>query len=539
MAKKINNKDFIEEGFGKPLIDFFKQLDDQIDSSKQNLKELASVLKKDVSNNNLKSGADVKALDKQKEQTEKIKQLYKEQTQAKKDLAKLAEIEAKKQAKIEQDRRKEIQKTVEFERRERIKLANDLIKQKKKEEAVNERVAQREKRVIEKKLLQQKKLIDRNKAERGSIKQLRQQLKLTTKSYDELSGAERRNDKVGGQLLTTLKKQRAELFKLEQATGRSQRDVGNYGKAFGRARLTIGKGLGILGIAGAVGSLGQVIASGIKTIKEYEQQMANVKAITGATEEEFQKLNKLARELGASTQFSAVEVAQLEQELAKLGFTTPQILDASEAILQLAVATGSDLAQSAKVAAATVNGFGLQAKDTQLVVDVMAKSFTSSALDLSKFETAMSAVAPVARVVGMSIQETTASLGVLVDAGFDASTAGTALRNILLDTQKAGISVSQAFNTIKKSADPSSAALDLFGKRGAAVALTLANSTDKTAEFTKKLMQAQGAAEAMAKVVGDTLEGDVKRLSSAWDDLILNLGDSSDGIFSRCSSRGY
>ena len=300
------------------------------------------------------------------------------------------------------------------------------------------------------------------------------------------------------------------------------------GKSFARLGTSIaGAFVGIF----AIQKFFQVISDGVKTVAEFEQQMANVKAITGATAEEFAKLEKSAKELGASTQFTASEVGKLQEEYAKLGFSTQQILDASEATLELATATGSDLAQSAKVAAATINGFRLEAKDTQRIVDVMAKSFTSSALDLNKFEVAMSAVAPVAATVGMTLEETTASLGVLVDAGFDASTAGTALRNILLDTQKAGISVSEAFNQIKASADPSSKALDLFGKRGAAVAITLANSTDKTANFTRELKNAQGAAEAMAKIVGDTLEGDVKRLNSAWEGLVLNLGENGEGLF--------
>ena len=327
---------------------------------------------------------------------------------------------------------------------------------------------------------------------------------------------------------TGLKAHRRELLVTREQILGMDGFTKKLGKSFARVGTSIaGAFVGLF----AVQQFFQVIKNGVKTITEFEQQMANVKAITGATAEEFSKLTQSAKDLGASTQFTASEVGKLQEEYAKLGFSTQQILDASEATLELATATGSDLAQSAKVAAATINGFRLEAKDTQRIVDVMAKSFTSSALDLNKFEVAMSAVAPVAATVGMSLEETTASLGVLVDAGFDASTSGTALRNILLDTQKAGISVSQAFDKIKSSVDPSSTALDLFGKRGAAVAITLANSTDKTASFTRELKNAQGAAEAMAKIVGDTLEGDVKRLNSAWEGLILNLGENGQDAF--------
>ena len=279
----------------------------------------------------------------------------------------------------------------------------------------------------------------------------------------------------------------------------------------------------------AAQKLFQIMSDGVQTIKDFEQQMATVKAITGATTEEFNKLEKSAKDLGSSTQFTASQVGKLQEEYAKLGFNTQEILDASEATLDLATATGSDLAQSAKVAAATINGFGLEAKDTQKIVDIMAKSFTNSALDISKFETAMASVAPVAATVGFSIEQTTASLGTLTDAGFDASTAGTALRNILLDTQKAGLTTSEAFEKIRNSLDPAATALDLFGKRGAAVAITLANNEEKTKAFATSLEDAAGSAKQMAAVVGDTLEGDIKRLTSAFEGLIL--GSSGTDFF--------
>tara|TARA_B100001778_G_C18605458_1_gene639561 strand:+ start:20034 stop:22943 length:2910 start_codon:yes stop_codon:yes gene_type:complete len=341
---------------------------------------------------------------------------------------------------------------------------------------------------------------------------------VVTKKYgQELAAINTKLKANRRQLLVT----RQEMLGIDGFTTR-------LGKSFRKMGTSI-----VAGFAGmfAIQKIAQLFSNATKIMKDFEQQMATVQAITGATGKEFASLEKSAKELGATTQFTASEVGKLQEEYAKLGFTTEQILDASEATLELATATGSDLAQSAKVAAATINGFGLEAKDTQKIVDVMAKSFTSSALDLSKFETAMSAVAPVAATVGMSLEETTASLGVLVDAGFDASTAGTALRNILLDTQKAGISTSEAFDMIKKSADPTSTALDLFGKRGAAVAIALAKSTDKTAEFTKELENSRGAAEAMARIVGDTLEGDIKRFNSAWEGLVLNLGENANDLF--------
>ena len=168
----------------------------------------------------------------------------------------------------------------------------------------------------------------------------------------------------------------------------------------------------------------------INIFKDFEQAAADVASVLGKTKEETLALQDAAKDLGSTTVFTATQVQELQKELAKLGFSEQQILASTEAILQLAAATGTDLARAAEVAASTVKGFGLQAEDTQLVVDVMAKSFSSSSLDMEKFATAMAIVAPVAKNAGFSIQETTAQLGILTDRGVDASSAATALRNL-------------------------------------------------------------------------------------------------------------
>jgi len=146
----------------------------------------------------------------------------------------------------------------------------------------------------------------------------------------------------------------------------------------------------VAGFAGlfAIQQLTRLIKEAFNTIKDFEQQMAKVQAITGATDDEIKELSDSAKTLGSTTRKTATEVGRLQEELAKLGFTTDEILDATGAIINLSEATGSDLAQSSSVAAGVLNAFGLEAEDTKQLVDVMAKSFSSSALDLNKFEVA-------------------------------------------------------------------------------------------------------------------------------------------------------
>jgi len=367
------------------------------------------------------------------------------------------------------------------------------------------------------------------------LAQLETEVKKLTNRRTELNRAVKegtislaRYGKEMAEINTKLKANRREMLVMRENILGLDSFTKKLGKSFARLGTSIGGAF--VGLF-AIQKVGQLFSQAITTIKEFEQQMANVKAVTGATAQEFAQLEKNAKELGASTQFTATQVGQLQEEFAKLGFSTNEILDATEATLELAVATGSDLAQSAKVAASTINGFGMDAKDTQRVVDVMAKSFTSSALDINKFEVAMRQVAPVAKDAGLSIEETTSFLGVLADNGIKAETAGTGLRNIFLTLAEKGMTLNEAMNMVANSTNSSATASKLFGKENAVVATTLAKSTSETSKFTKELKNAQGAASAMAKIVGDTLEGDVKRFNSAWEGLVLNLGENGEDLF--------
>jgi hypothetical protein len=212
-------------------------------------------------------------------------------------------------------------------------------------------------------------------------------------------------------------------------------------------------------------------------------------------------------------------------EFSKLGFDPSQILDATEATLALAQASGEDLAQSATVAASTVQGFGLQASETGRVVDVMAKSFSSSALDLSKFQIAMATVAPVARSAGQSLETTTAMLSVLTNNGLQASKAGTGLKNIFLELAESGLTMEEAFNMINTSTNKNATAVNLFKKEGATAALILADNQEAAKGFAKQYDKAAGSAKAMAAIMDDTTEGSFMKFKSAAESAGIAVGE--------------
>lgn len=287
-----------------------------------------------------------------------------------------------------------------------------------------------------------------------------------------------------------------------------------------------------IGIGAAVFAAVSGIRGAISTIKNFEQEQANLASILGVSRKEIEALTKSAIEIGPAFGRAPEEVTRLQVELAKLGFTEPQILAAQEAVILLASATGEDLAKSAEVAAATLKGFDLEATETQRVVDVMAQSFNSTSLDLEKFSVAMATVAPAAKAAGFSIEDTTALIGVLSDRGLDASVAGTALRSIFIDLANKGINLEDALAEINASTNKTATAFALFGERAAGSAVILAENVAETDRVTEALGRAGGAAQKMADEQLNTLTGATNRLSAAWSALVLDI-DKGDGIISR------
>jgi len=320
---------------------------------------------------------------------------------------------------------------------------------------------------------------------------------------------------------------------LKKLEGRTKTTTKSFGKM----------AAGVLGAVAAFKTVANVVGSAIKSFRDFEFQMAKVRAVTGASNSDFKKLSSSAKELGRTTFFTATQVAELQTNYAKLGFTTSEILDAQNATLDLATATGSDLARAAIVAGSAVRGFGLDASETQRVVDVMAVSFTSSALDIEKFQTSMTKVAPIAKSAGFSIEDTTAIMAQLSDSGIEASIAGTSLRNILLKMQDPNSDLVKSFGKTIHSLDELVPALGKFSEEGGSLAEIMEvvdlrqaaafeqmiTSRDRTVALRDSLLDANGAASEMATIVGDNLEGAFKRFTSALEGLAINITEGFIG----------
>jgi TP901 family phage tail tape measure protein len=330
-----------------------------------------------------------------------------------------------------------------------------------------------------------------------------------------------------------------------QVVVQGEKQLDNLNKKSGQATKKVGgltKGLagmtaGVLTASAAFQKISQVVGNAIKTFTKFEFEMAKVRAITGSTDRDFKKLTNTAQQLGRSTFFTASQVAELQVNFGKLGFSTTEILEAQEATLMLATATQSDLGRAAIVAGAAVRGFGLDASETQRVVDVMAVAFTSSALDIEKFQTSMTKVAPISAAAGISIESTSAVMGTLTDAGIEASIAGTSLRNIFLKMQDPASDLSQHLGFTVESTDDLEKALmqlnneglsnaemmQLVDLRQVAAFQTMVSGAARVLDLTDALEDANGEAQKMADIMADTLQGDILKAKSAWEGLEIAI----------------
>ena len=286
---------------------------------------------------------------------------------------------------------------------------------------------------------------------------------------------------------------------------------------------------GVFAAIAAFRQINRVASDMIKTFTKFEFEMAKVKAITGSTEKDFKKLSATAQQLGRTTFFTASQVAELQVNFGKLGFSTQEILDAQEATLLLATATQSDLGRAAIVAGAAVRGFSLDASETARVVDVMAKAFTSSALDIEKFQTSMTKVSPIAAAANISLE---------------ATIAGTSLRNIFLKLADPTSDLSKHLGfTVNSSEDLEKALVKLNSEsltnaemmqlvdlRQVAAFATMVNGVENIQELTDAFNNANGAAEEMAEIMADTLQGDILKAKSAWQGFIIAIMEGGNNI---------
>lgn len=386
-------------------------------------------------------------------------------------------------------------------------------------------------------------------AVRKSIKQLKdaldaqeKSLSLTDMSYNQLKKraaeltrqlynmSEAADPKAFADARSKLKQYQDQMAKMRQGIKMTQASFKNSGSSiFSGFKM-------VMPISSALDIFSRVrswVSQIVQVFSGFQYQMSKVQAVSNATGEQFKALKDNAKELGASTEYTATQVAELQLNYARLGFAPEEILKITSATLDLATATGSDLATAADVAGSTLRAFGYDGSQMGRVVDVMAASFNKSALQLDYFSESMKYVAPIAAKAGISIEQTTAMLGILADRGIRGSQAGTALKRILSEISTEGKSVSEALADLNEKGLTLADAEAEVGKYAMTALTVLADNAPAVESLTAALNDSAGAAEHAAAVMRDNIQGDLDTFKSRLEGLIIRIGDGLNPVIRR------
>ena len=414
----------------------------------------------------------------------------------------------------------------------RYKIDNDLLvlkEQLKQQQTAQNKAIKTEVALGDKQLNTLEKIRARN----AQLKTAKDKVNITTKKgqaqlkrmNDELN----RNNKILDQNASKL--------------GKLKNNIGNYGSALGKL-----KGLGsALGITAGIAGLVSVFKGAFNTVKEFEQSMANLSAITGATGKDLEFLRDKAIELGKVTTLSAGQVAEGFKIIAS---AKPELLQDAEALAEvtkqaitLAEAAGIELPEAALAVTTALNSFGAGADEAAKFVDVLAAGSKFGAGDINFLNEAMVKVGTVASSAGLGIQETVGALELLAEKGIPASAAGNQLKGVLLNLQKEGkgfidgkfnlqgaiAQVNEELNEIKDPAKKAAAEIKLFGTQNIVTGQTLLKNNGRLAEMTEAV-DANGIALEQQRINNDTLGGAVKSLASQYEAWILKSSQAGGAV---------
>ena len=305
--------------------------------------------------------------------------------------------------------------------------------------------------------------------------------------------------------------------------------------------------------AGVTISAGAGIADTIQTYADFEAAMSEVKAISGATSEEFAQLTDKANQMGAVTKFTASESAEAFKYMAHAGWDAKEMMDGIEGLMSLAAASGEDLGTTSDIVTDALTAFGMAAKDSGRFADVMAMAANATNTDVAKMGDTFKYVAPVAGALGYSIEDTAVAIGLMANNGIKASQAGTSLRSLLTNLthpvgqaedaiNDLGISITNADGSVKplsqtlqelrskfgalSEAERAQYAAMLAGQEGMSGLLAIVNASDQDfADLTEQINNSSGAAEEMADIMMDNLAGKFELFTGSLDSMKLSLGE--------------
>ena len=332
----------------------------------------------------------------------------------------------------------------------------------------------------------------------------------------------------------------------DRFSGAAQAATGSLDK-IARGATAAGKALTAIGAIGTA-----AFGAAAKVGMEFEAAMSNVASVAGATADEMDRLEAAAREMGATTAFSASQAADALYYLASSGMSVDEQIAALQPTMELAGATATDLASAADIVASNLKVFGLAAGEADRVTNVLAATVAASNTQLGQLAEGMSYAGPVAAALGKGIEEVAATMGVLANAGFKGTRAGTALvgaLNHLMNASSAAEAALASYGVSLEDVNPKTHSLAdivrtlgdagvttgdlmlLFGQRaGPAMAALISQGADAIEAMQESITGTSKATEMYATQM-DNLQGRLAELRSALEELALSVfGEFSGGL---------
>ena len=279
------------------------------------------------------------------------------------------------------------------------------------------------------------------------------------------------------------------------------------------------------------------LQSSIDTFARFERTMDRVGVLTGATADEFIRLNEAARRIGAETQLSANQAANAFAFLAQAGFTVTQSLQSVDSIVAASIANMTDLGRTADLVSNAITAFGLTAADTERVVDSFTVTAANSNTTMLQMSEGFSRTGAIARILGLRIEEVSAAIGVLGNAGIQGERATRGLATILTRLADAGREISgpdgilQAFQQLSTESLSVSQAVDLFGRNFTDVGLVLTENTESLRTLTQVVEEGRGTTNQFAEDMQDNLRGSLLELKSAFEEVVIAFGEDNSSGF--------
>ena len=308
----------------------------------------------------------------------------------------------------------------------------------------------------------------------------------------------------------------ANIKGLEAGLGKANKSIAGFASNAARLGSTLS-----FGITAPLTALGK---SAFDTFSKFEDSMTRVRAVTGASADEIKILTSEAKRLGATTQFTALQIADLQLVLGRKGFDPTAIKNMEGAILDLALATGEDLSLAAETVANSINAFNLESDEAGRVANTLASAAANSSIQLSTFATAFGHAGASAKAVGVDVEELSAMMGVLMDNGIKASKAGTGLRKMFGRLNEEGIPFGITLEKLASGQMSLNDATELVGITAANQLLILAQQKDEVNKLTTEYKTNTTALAEMTDLMGKTSKAKVAIMNSAIEGMKLEIG---------------